>query len=503
MSFIETTLKVATRPKVNLFYGIALASALILLMGPAKGLVISLGILVVFLSLIHPIVGLAIVVFANTSFQVLGSAHITGAPLSLSKMFGAISLGAVVLHMMFSGWKITKSSVYKPILGFWVVVFLWDFLVQNPETAFMEGTNRLIQMALLLTLVATIAGQSNRMLDVAVWVFSAAMALTGIIGLMEHFLPQLAIESDDPRLALGAIGGIIDNESLSGVVIKRITGGIGDANWLAYSLAMSVPLLIYAWHRWESFWPRFFVMFLGGLQLVALVLSYTRTGFLGLGAAGLYLIWRRTVPFKPMLFLFVVGILGGALYLPPGFVDRMFSSKYLKEGSTPLRKLYVSQAARIWSSQPIFGYGYKGFGINFYEAMLTKWPDDPRLQAWAFEMERSVVEGRELVSNIGPHNLELEILVEYGLVGFVFYFGIFVFAFRELTMAEKTGPPHLQILAICIKAGLIAFLVCGLLGHAKYLKVLWLLLGLSVATKRVAMVGDTPVKSLLETKLRR
>jgi len=117
MSFIETTLKAATRPKVNLFYGIALASALILLLGPAKGLVISVGVLVVFLSLVHPIAGLAIVVFANTSFQVLGSSHITGAPLSLSKMFGAITLGAVMLHMMFSGWKITKSSVYKPILA--------------------------------------------------------------------------------------------------------------------------------------------------------------------------------------------------------------------------------------------------------------------------------------------------------------------------------------------------------------------------------------------------
>ena len=500
MRLIESTLRAAMHPKTNLFYGIALAGALILMAGPLKGLVVVLGLMVVFLALINPIMGLAVVVFANTSFQILGSSHITGAPLSLSKMFGAFTLGALLLHLWFAEWKITKSSLYKPLLGFLLVVFGWDLMVQNPETYLMEGTSRLIQMSLLLVLVSTIAGQSWRSLDATVWIFSAAVATTGIIGSMEHFLPQLAIESDDPRLALGALGGIIDRESLSGVVIKRITGGVGDANWLAYTIAMALPLLIYAWHRWEGFWPRFFVLLLGLLQLTALVLSYTRTGFLGLGVAGLYLLWRRMVPLRPMLFLIALAIPLGAFYMPEGFVDRMFSEKYLKEGSTPLRKLYVTKAAQFWLKQPVFGYGYKGYGIHFYEEMLTRWPEDYRLQAWAVEMKRSVEEGRELVSNIGPHNLELEILVEYGAVGFVFYFAIFVFAFRELSMAEGRGPPLLRVLAICVKAGLVAFLVCGLLGHAKYLKFLWLLLGLSIAVKRVALAGDTPVKTLMGSK---
>ncbi len=500
MRLIESTLRAAVRPKVNLFYGIALAGALILMAGPLKGLVVVIGLMAIFLALINPIFGLGVVVFANTSFQVLGSAHITGAPLSVSKMFGAITLGAVILHMMFAGWKLSTSKIYKAIFGFLLVVLGWDFMVQNPETYYMEGTSRLIQMTLLLTVVGTIAGQSMRALDLTVWIFAGAVATTGIIGVMEHFLPQLAIEFEDERLAKGMIGGIIDRESLDGVVIKRITGGVGDANWLAYTIAMALPLLVYGWQCWEGFWPRFFVLSFGFLQLAALVLSYTRTGFLGLGAAGIYLLMRRMVPLKPLLLIITLAIPMGAIYMPPGFIDRMFSSKYLKDGSTPLRKLYVTKAAEFWWKQPVFGYGYKGFGIHFYEAMLTRWPEDYRLQAWAVEMKKSVEEGRELVSNIGAHNLELEILVEYGAVGFVFYFAIFVLAFRELSMAEKRGPPHLRVLAICVKAGLIAFLVCGLLGHAKYLKFLWLLLGLSIAVKRVALAGDTPVKTLMGSK---
>jgi len=471
---------------------------MIFMVGATKGLVVVLALIIVSVAFVHPMTGLTIAVFANTSLQVLGSSHIIGAPASLSKIFGAVTVGALILHMAYAKWKITASPIYIPILAFLVVVFAWDTQVANPETGFFEGTIRLFLMILLCTTVATFAGQSQRKLDQTVLAFIFAISLTGIIGLAEHFLPSLALKSDDPRLAQGAIGGIIDAESLTGVVIKRITGGIGDANWLSYTIAMAVPLLIYGWHRWTSFWSRSLILSLGGLQLIALVLSYTRTGFMGLAVAFVYLLLRRVLPLRPVMAIIVMGLAMSMVYLPPGFMDRMFSSKYLKEGSTPIRRLYFEYAVEIWKDQPVFGYGYKGFGINFYNRVMATSPDSHRLAWWQDDLENSVVDGRELVSNIGAHNLELELLIEYGLLGAFLYFSIFWVAFSEMRKVMVRGPPHLRILAIAISAGLLAFLTCGFLGHAKYLKFLWLLFGLAMAVRRVSLVGDSPTRSLFE-----
>lgn len=491
-------LSLATRPRSFAIYGIGLTALLILAMGSTKGLVLVIGATIACVAVARPMVGLVVVIFANTSFQVLGSSHIIGAPASLAKMFGAITVAALLVHVLFARWKITASPMYSMIFVFFISVFGWDMIQQNPETGPFEGTIRYVMMVLLATTVATFGGQSQKALDHTVIAMGAAIAVTGIIGLAEHFVPALALASDDPRLAKGAIGAVVDTESLPGVVIKRITGGIGDANWLAYTLAMAIPLLIYMWRRFEGALMRILTLGFACLMMIALVLSYTRTGFLGLGVGILYLAIRRVIPLKPFLAATFVGLAVTMVYLPDGFLDRMFSKKYLKQGSTPIRKLYFTKAIEIWKEHPIAGRGYKGFGINFYHRVLDNLPEDYRLQAMANEMEKAVVEGRELVSNIGPHNLELEIFVEYGLLGAIGYFGLFIMAIREMLRIEARGPPHLRILAICITASLLAFVTCGLFGHAKYLKFLWLTYGLAMAAARVSAIGDSPTRNLLQ-----
>lgn len=500
---MSAAIALATHPRAFAYYGLALAALLVLALGSTKGLVVVIGITLACVSIAHPFAGLVVLIFANTSFQVLGSSHIIGTPASLAKMFGAIVVTSLIFHAAFARWRFTASPMYIAIFGYFLSVFLWDFAIQNPETAPFEGTIRFVMMVLLATAVATIGGQTQQSLDRTLMAMCAAIGMTGILGLAEHFVPALALESDDPRLAQGALGAVIDDESLAGVTIKRITGGIGDANWLAYTLAMAIPLLVYFWHRYTTFYMRSIVLALAGLMLIGLVLSYTRTGFLGLAVALVYLLIRGVVPYKPFFFAAFMGLCVASVYLPPGFMERMFSAKYLEEGSTPIRKLYFAKAVEIWQGSPVFGEGYKGFGIHFYNGVLDNLPPDFRLQAMANEMERAVFEGRQLVSNIGTHNVYLELLVEYGLVGAIPYFMVFILAIREMIRVEQRGPPHLRILAICLTASLLAFLTCGMLGHAKYLKFLWLTLGFTMAVARISAIGDSNTQSLLQVGRRR
>ena len=80
-------------------------------------------------------------------------------------------------------------------------------------------TDRYIQLALLMVMIANIAGESESALDLSVIALTASMSISAIIGLMEFVLPGLSIESDDPSLVQGNIGAIIDRDSIDGVPV--------------------------------------------------------------------------------------------------------------------------------------------------------------------------------------------------------------------------------------------------------------------------------------------
>jgi O-antigen ligase len=320
---------------------------------------------------------------------------------------------------------------------------------------------------------------------------TAGMAFSGVIGALEHFVPSLAIESDDPAMQLGTIGAVLDHDSLEGITLRRITGGLGDSNWLAATVAVVLPLNLFWWWMARGLLARSLVLAITGLQLMALVLSYTRAGFAGLGVAVVFLAWKKLIPVRLVAWGAVIAILIGLIWLPEGFMDRVFSVKYLEEGSTPMRQDLTGTALRFALERPILGYGYGQFGIEFVSRLNTDLSN--RVGAWGFELARAIEDGRELARNVGAHNLYLEVMVEYGLLGLVPFVAFMILALRDLRCAERWGNEENRVLAICIAAGLIAFYVCGVFVHAKYLKILWFMTGLAAAQRRVVLTeNQTP-----------
>jgi O-antigen ligase len=451
--------------------------------GPLVGLGLALAALGGMILFISPTLGLVATVFANTCFQIMGSSHVIGLPTSASRAIAAATLAVWAVHVLIGRRRVVWSPQVPAIIALAIMVVIWDLVLPGPAGT-MAGTARLSAALILFILVSQIAGYGLTSVNIFVYALIAAMTTSGIIGVMEHFLPALHIESDDPRLEQGAVGAVLDRESLGGVVIKRITGGVGDANWLAYSLAAAMPLLLWAWHRHADLRMRALVGLSAVLMMTGLVLSYTRTGFIGLGVAVIYLLWRRVLAWRYIVMAAVLVGAAALIYMPPGLSDRFFSQKYIKEGSTPLRTLFKARAYEIWLQSPVIGHGFAGFGQRFYERVQRRdLPNDERLSAWADDLNRSVVEGRERVENIGAHNLYLEILCEYGAVGLSVFTVFMVMVFRDLKWIEARGSPDERLLAICITAGLAGFLACGLLGHAKYLKVPWMLAGVAVAMR--------------------
>jgi O-antigen ligase len=463
---------------------LAAAAALFGALGPTKAIALLIGTVMALAMFEWPVVAVVMVVLSGTCIQVLGDAHLTGLPLNLGKIFGILALGTWFMKAVRDRASLTYSPQLLALLGYAGALVVSALLVHPRQPAPENSFFRFAQVFVVFWLIANVGGADRRSLLILVGSFTAGVAGCGVIGLFEHFVPSLTLFGDDPSIAFGAIGAILDEDSLEGYAIKRITGGLGDSNWLAAAIVVAFPLNLFWWRR-SSSWGRVLVAMATALQAIALVLSYTRAGFVGLGVSVLFLLWKRALSVKPLIWAAVGALVLGAIWLPPGFMERVFSVHYLEEGSTPIRKELTGTALNLALTRPILGYGYGQFGPEFVDGVYK----DPstRVGAYGYELVRAVEEGRETVQNIGPHNLILEVMVEYGLVGLIPFLAFLGLALHDLRVSERWGDKDLWLLAVCMGAGLVGFYADAMFVHAKYLHVLWIMTGLAAALRRIAI----------------
>lgn len=452
--------------------------------GPMIGTGLFAGLALIAVIFAYPIVGLGLMLLAGTALQVLGSGHIIGLPVSLNKIAGASTLVAWLLRTMLDRDPLTYSPQLFAFGAFMLSIGLSTLMAPDYDLA-REGFSRNFELLLLFVIVANIAGRSASRLDATCLALTACMTASAIIGLLEFFVPALSIESDDPSLVQGALGAIIDRDSLDGVEIKRITGGLSDSNWFAYTLAAVIPLNLYLWQRYSVLIIRLMVLGAAILQSVGIVLSYTRSALLALVAVVLVLTLKRRLALGPVLAAAIVGSMAVIIWNPPG-LQRVFSTQYLREGSTPLRLYLLQGAFALFQQRPLTGYGYSQFGPNFHDWLLGRsiggW-----VAAWEQELERRVTAGEEKYEWVMPHNTVMQIATEYGLIGLVPFTAVLVFLFRDLNVAHRFGTPRQVLLSDCIAAGVAGLFVCAMFGHLALLKIMWIMPGLAAALRRVAL----------------
>jgi hypothetical protein len=470
--------------------GATLVGGLFVAVGPAKAAGAILGLGVVLATFEWPIVGLVGVILCGTCFQIIGDGHLTGLPLSLGKLFGALTFGMWVFKSARDRVPVTYSPQLLALLCFFGAMVVNALLVHPAQPSAENGFTRLMQVVIVYWLTANVAGSSRRVLMYGLVSLTIGLSICGVIGVMEHFLPGLQLESDDPALRDGAVGAVLDHDSLEGVELRRITGGLGDSNWLAATIAIVMPLNIFWWRLARGLAGRTLVLLAVGLQSLALVLSYTRAGLIGLAVAVAFLTVRRVISIRTLALAGVVVVGAGLVWLPEGFAERIFSVKYLEEGSTPMRKDLTLSALHFALERPFLGYGFGQFGVNFVDRLNKDLSN--QVGAWGFELARAIDEGREVVQNIGTHNLVLEVMVEYGLLGLLPFLTFIALALRDLRLVERWADDDLRLLSICLAAGLVAYLTCGMFVHERFLKSLWFLAGFAAALRRVTLVEASP-----------
>lgn len=464
----------------GLFAAAAVAGPLI-----AAGGILGLGLIAV-IYLVPPI-GLAFMLLTSTVLQVPGSEQVSGLPLSLNKIAGAVTLVAWAARSIVHRVPITWSPQMLALAAFLAVVAFSGFISAN-SAEYVRGLTLYLQLAVLMILVANIAGESERALDWACIALTASMTASTLLAFAEFFLPSLAIEHGDAA-GIG-IGAQIDSGSLDGVEIKRVTGGLEDANWFGYTLVGVLPVNLYLFHRYATPSARVLILGMAALQSSGVVLSLTRSALIGFAAAIIWLVIRRRLPLGPLLAAALAGGIGVALWNPAG-LERIYSITYAESGgSTPVRSYYLWGGISLIQDRPLFGYGYSQFGPNLFDWLRKQPRLPPDVAAYESETVRRVAIGEDSLELINAHNMVVQVWVEFGIIGLLTFALLCVLLFQDLALVRRHGPPRHALLADCLCASSIGFLACGAFGAVMLIKVPWILAGLAAALRRVAFTRE-------------
>jgi putative inorganic carbon (HCO3(-)) transporter len=247
---------------------------------------------------------------------------------------------------------------------------------------------------------------------------------------------------------------------------------LGDNNMVAVGMAMLIPI-IGALATTSTGWQKRAFQFLNVGVMYRALSTYSRGGFLSIGAVSAIWFWRSPHKLKTLCAVVIAAALILPV-LPQQFWDRMSTIDApadARDNSQQGRLHFWQVAVAMANDWPLNGVGHSGYqhAYNQYD-----WTEG------RFSTDRAV------------HSAWFGVLAELGYPGLVL-FVLIVFnamrACRRVRLAAKRGEidEPLGAYAVGFESALVAFIVGGSFVSFQYCEMLWHFFALSIALERVAV----------------
>jgi len=264
---------------------------------------------------------------------------------------------------------------------------------------------------------------------------------------------------------------------------NRLTGiveGIfGNPNDLAMAMDMLLPLAVVLALNKRGM-KRALYLLCSLILLFAVILSFSRGGFLGLVAMGMVLLWkvgRNNRLVATLLVLMTLGIFASAV--PNGYTDRIFTifnAKSDETGSSQQRKELLERALELAKNHVVFGVGMGNYPIYS-------------------------------LNNMRAHNSYLEIWVELGIIGLIAYLVLLFAPLKSLKRVERdasagsgAGNREIYYLSVGVQAAILAYIVCSLFGSVQDNWFIYYPVAYAIALKNIHFKKATSDDSVIEPK---
>jgi len=367
----------------------------------------------------------------------------------LVRIFGLLSIGMASFYLVTSGTH--KNYSYFHIS----VVFLWGWIILSVAwTPSLESglimAPRLFQLMFLPFLLTLIL--NNR--------------TSHILAYQSYVLGNFVGSS---IILYNYLNGI-ESPYYGRYTIQNI-----ETDTMSIILALAIPMAAFLTSVLKNKWMRMINTLFIPFIVFAIFLTGTRTGSIVAIIGILYWLYthkKASAKIKFTIFvMFIISIFAILNLAPKASVDRVFSAgKSIQSGSLNYRTVIWSASLSQWKTSPIIGTGLGGLGH---------------------------VLSREHVNYEEAHNTHLQILVENGIIGVLFYI-LLELSILLLILKVPPNPEKTFLLALFFSV-----LVSQLTLHTHLQKETWLAFTMlvihSLSLSRHAHATDKQLKSNLFT----
>ena len=370
----------------------------------------------------------------------------------LVKIVALASLAGLFIVQISEGRPLSlMPRELKLLLGLAALMVVSMAIGLDPSASFEGFTNDFLKVLLIFVLMINVVNSFKRL--------RRLIEVTVVCGAL---------------LALGSLVQFARGQNLGdGFRASGIVGGMfGNPNDLALSLNILLPIAVCLALSRPAIAVKLFYWGCAGFLGLAVLVSYSRAGFLTVAIVGLSLMWRLRRRYPAFLALGVMAALVVVLVAPGSFWARVFtvfdsSGDAQAAQSSELRWSLLQRALEVAGFNPqrwLLGVGISNFHI---------------------------VSVRELAQ----HNAYLQMFNEVGLPAFILYtvflFGLIRAMGRIARAYERDrAHRHVWLLAVSLQVSLIAYAVGSFFAPVAYLWYLYYVAGFAVCLKMLVVASN-------------
>lgn len=368
-------------------------------------------------------------------------------------VFGVLTLAIYVpSQLILEGNLTARPREIHLILLLCLAAFLSMPMATSPGEAYTEFTDLLLKAIVIFIVLVNVIRTENR-LKLFIWLAFAVSLYLSVNAVNDYMTGNFREGS-----------AFYNNQRIGGV----IRGLFGNSNDLALHLVTMVPLAIGFAFATKKTLRRFLYIGFAAVFVAAIVVTFSRGGFLGLFVAAFVLVRKigRKNKFLSTGAL-VVALLAVLVFAPGGYTGRLstiFNSESDATGSSSQRTEILKRSIWVTLRYPLFGVGVGNFHYKSVHELVT-------------------------------HNAYTEVSSEMGIPALVIYIMLMVYPLRRLREIEKEtvdvpDKRRFHYWSIGIQASIVAYMVSSFFGAVAYQWYIYYIVGYAVALRRIYYVDQ-------------
>ncbi len=299
-------------------------------------------------------------------------------------------------------------------------------------------------------------------------------------------LPHVIVGSIFVGSFLTILGSVFDVQLFVDPGSGRAVGAAPDPNNMSLMIIFSLPLVVYFLLTARGIRTRLFMLLVLGVNMGAIIGTFSRGGALVLAFALLLMLWefRRLIAPRNLGLLLGLGGLAVATFLmlaPESYAQRIQSIHTAEDLPMRRRASYLVAARGLVAERPLLGSGPNTFASRYEQTEIGR------------IFKREGESGKRKA-----HNTYVEVLVGSGVMGLTLFLAIIFCALKSFGWARRiflaTGRPEMALLTTAYRTSFLTLLIYLLIYSDVNHK--YLLVSLAVSQIALRLAQSSPEQEL-------